>query len=282
MHDANHGAYSANPTVNKWVGYSVNLAGSVGFNWKLQHNVLHHTYTNIEGLDEDIASKAGMRFTDAAPLKKAHKLQFIYIFAHYSIMTLYWVLAKDIVQLIRYRRDGVNAATPAEYRGQILRLIGVKSVYFFAFLVMPTLFFGIPFWQVITGFLLMHVTGSLILSVVFQLAHTIEGTDHPVPDAEGNINNIWAVHQLHTTMNFSRHNKWLSWYVGGLNFQVEHHLFPKICHVHYPHIAPIVKKTAEEFNIPYLESPTFWVALRSHLRYLYVLGRVPKLDEIMD
>ena len=282
MHDANHGAYSTSPAVNKWIGFSVNLAGCVVFNWKLQHNVLHHTYTNIEGLDEDIDSKAGMRFTDQAPLKRSHKLQFIYIFGHYSIMTLYWVTVKDFRQLIRYRRTGVNAASAAEYRSQIFRLVAIKTLYFFAFLVMPTLLFSISFWQVLIGFLIMHVTGSLILSLTFQLAHTLEGTDHPVPDAEGKIRNIWAVHQLHTTMNFSRHNKILSWYVGGLNFQVEHHLFPKICHIHYPKIAPIVKKTAEEFNIPYKESPTFWAALGSHLRYLYILGRVPKLDDIMD
>lgn len=282
MHDANHGAYSSNPTINKWMGYSVNLAGSVVFNWKLQHNVLHHTYTNIEGLDEDIDSKAGMRFTDQVPLKRSHRLQFIYIFGHYAIMTLYWVLAKDFRQLIRYRRIGVNASTKAEYRSQVIRLIIIKVVYLFAFLVMPTVFFGIPFWQVLVGFLVMHITGSLILSLTFQLAHTLEGTDHPVPDADGKIHNIWAVHQLHTTMNFSRHNKLLSWYVGGLNFQVEHHLFPKICHIHYPKIAPIVKKTAEQFNIPYKENPTILSALSSHLRYLYALGRVPKLDEIMD
>lgn len=282
MHDANHGAYSSSPAINKWMGYTVNLAGSVVFNWKLQHNVLHHTYTNIQHLDEDIASKAGMRFTDHAPLKRAHRLQFLYIFGHYSIMTLYWIFAKDFVQLIRYRKDGVNAASPAEYRMQIVRLIAIKLTYFFAFLVMPTLIFHIPFGEVIIGFLLMHVVGSLILSLVFQLAHTVEGTDHPIPDADGNIHNIWAVHQLHTTMNFSRKNKILSWYVGGLNYQVEHHLFPKICHVHYPKIAPIVKKTAEQYNIPYLESPTFWSALRSHMRLLYKLGRVPKLDDIMD
>ncbi len=282
MHDANHGAYSSNQMVNKLMGYSVNLAGSVVFNWKLQHNVLHHTYTNITGLDDDIQSKGGMRFTEHDELKPAHRLQFIYIFAHYSIMTLYWIIAKDFVQFVRYRRQGVNAVSKQEYRIQFLRLMLVKTTYFFAILVMPTLIFGIPFWQVITGFVVMHVTGSLILSLVFQLAHTVEDTDHPLPDAEGNIHNIWAVHQLHTTMNFSPGNRLLNWYVGGLNHQVEHHLFPKICHVHYPDIAPIVKRTAAEFNMPYLESPTFLTAFRSHMRLLYKLGRVPKLDDIMD
>ncbi len=282
MHDANHGAYSANPTVNKWLGYTVNLAGSVVFNWKLQHNVLHHTYTNISGLDDDIQSKAGMRFTPNDPLKRSHRMQFLYIYAHYAIMTLYWVFAKDFVQIYKYRRQGVNAVSPAEYRKQYVRLFAVKLSYIFVLLVMPTLVFGIPFWQIITGFLIMHVVGSLILSLTFQLAHTVEGTDHPLPDADGNIHNIWAVHQLHTTMNFSPNNWLLNWYVGGLNHQVEHHLFPKICHVHYPHIAPIVKRTAAQFNMPYLENPSLVSAWKSHMRLLIRLGKVPKLDDIMD
>jgi linoleoyl-CoA desaturase len=282
MHDANHGAYSSKASINKLVGYSLNFVGSVVFNWKLQHNILHHTYTNITGLDEDIQAKAGMRFTPNVPLNKPHRWQFIYVFGLYAIMTLYWIIAKDFVQLVRYRKQGVNASTPAEYRFQILRLVFVKAVYFFAIIVAPMIWAGFAFWQVALGFVVMHLVGSLILSLVFQLAHTVEGTSHPIPDEEGIVHNIWAVHQLQTTMNFSRKNKVLSWYVGGLNFQVEHHLFPKICHVHYPKIAPIVKRTAAQFNIPYLENETFSGALKSHLRLLYDLGRIPKLDEIMD
>jgi linoleoyl-CoA desaturase len=125
----------------------------------------------------------------------------------------------------------------------------------------------------------MHFVAAIILSVVFQLAHTVEGTTHPLPDECGNIENSWAIHQMNTTVNFATHNKWISWYVGGLNFQVEHHLFPRICHVHYPAIAPIVKKTAEEFGVPYLENPTFGKALKSHLTTLQRFGRLPSPNE---
>ncbi|HMZ88960.1 MAG TPA: acyl-CoA desaturase [Chitinophagales bacterium] len=282
MHDANHGAYSDSPGVNKMMGYSLNMVGSMVFNWKLQHNILHHTYTNITGLDEDIQAKAGMRFTPNVPLNKPHRWQFIYVFGLYGIMTLYWIIFKDFFQLVRYRKQGVNAASSREYRMQFIKLLAIKAIYFFAIIAAPIIWAGFSFWQVALGFVVMHVVGSFILSLVFQLAHTVEGTDHPTPDKDGIVHNIWAVHQLQTTMNFARKNKVLSWYVGGLNFQVEHHLFPKICHVHYPKIAPIVKQTAEQFNIPYLENETFWIALRSHLRLLYDLGRIPKLDDIMD
>ena len=127
----------------------------------------------------------------------------------------------------------------------------------------------------------MHFFASLIVSTIFQLAHTVEGTTHPLPNKEGTIENNWAIHQLNTTCNFSRNNKILSWYLGGLNYQVEHHLFPRICHVHYPKIAPIVKDTAEEYGIPYLENGTFREALSSHVETLRRFGKLPDLNEVM-
>lgn len=145
----------------------------------------------------------------------------------------------------------------------------------------PTLIWEIPFYQVLSGFLLMHFVGGVILSTVFQLAHMVEGTSHPLPDEKGTIENEWAIHQLNTTVNFSPKSKWLSWYVGGLNYQIEHHLFPRICHVHYPQIAKIVKSTALEYNIDYKENTTLYQALRSHLATLHHLGKLPNINEIL-
>lgn len=272
MHDANHGAYSANTKINRMMALTLNLLGGAAFNWKLQHNILHHTYTNIEGLDEDIDTKLMLRFSPHAPLKPAHRYQAWYALLFYSILTLYWGLLKDGVQLITYSRSGVNNNSLKENVILFFRITFFKVIYFFVFLVMPTLFFGLPFYQVLLGFLLMHFTAGIILSVVFQLAHTVEGTSYPVADESGNIHNVWAIHQLNTTVNFARENKWISWYVGGLNFQIEHHLFPGTCHVHYPAIAPIVKQTAEEFGIPYMENKTFLSAFRSHLNTLRKFG----------
>ena len=118
----------------------------------------------------------------------------------------------------------------------------------------------------------MNFVAVFILTVVFQLAHTVVETTHPLPDKDGNIENNWAIHQMNTTMNFSRNNKLISWYVGGLNFQVEHHLFPNISHVHYSKIAPIVEETAKEFNVPYHSVRSFRSALAQHARMLYRLG----------
>jgi linoleoyl-CoA desaturase len=146
-------------------------------------------------------------------------------------------------------------------------------------LFVPVVLAGLPLIEVFIGFMLMHFFAGLILTTVFQLAHTLEHTAHPLPDDKGTINNDWAIHQLNTTVNFAPGNKLLSWYVGGLNYQIEHHLFQKVSHVHYPAISLIVKETAREYNVPYLENRTFLTALRSHIAYLRQIGRLPDLNE---
>ncbi len=110
------------------------------------------------------------------------------------------------------------------------------------------------------------------MSTVFQMAHVVNGVEQPLPNKNNIITNEWAVHQLRTTANFAKDNKLLNWYVGGLNFQIEHHLFPNICHIHYPKIAPIVEKTALDFGIAYNTKSTFLNALKSHIKRLKELG----------
>lgn len=279
MHDANHGAYATNPAVNWCMAHVLNLIGGSTINWKLQHNILHHTYTNITGMDDDIAAKPALRLSPHSPQAPAHRYQWWHAFLLYGLTTLYWVTAKDFIQWVRYRNNKVNAAPESTYRWMLVKLIIGKLVYLGIFLAVPTLFFHIPFLQVFVGFSVMHFLAGLILTVIFQLAHSLEGTTHPLPNSLGVIENDWAIHQMNTTMNFSPQNKWLSWYVGGLNFQVEHHLFPRISHVHYPSIAPIVQATAAEFHIPYLQHRHFFAALRAHIRFLKKLGRLPDLDD---
>ncbi len=278
MHDANHGAYSANETLNKIMGHTLILLGGSVFNWKLQHNILHHTYTNITHLDEDIDNKLVLRFSPHTKAHKIHRFQKFYAIFFYGIMTLYWCTLKDFIQFSKYARNKVNTKSTADNIKKMSEIIAGKIVYFFVFFGIPMIFFNVSFMQLLPGFILMHFIAGIILTVVFQLAHTVEGTDHPMPNEDGTIENSWAIHQMNTTKNFSRNNKLISWYVGGLNFQVEHHLFTKICHVHYPAIAPIVKKTAEEFGIPYMENETFGIAMRSHFSVLEKFGKLPDLN----
>ncbi|WP_247237913.1 acyl-CoA desaturase [Telluribacter sp. SYSU D00476] len=279
MHDANHGAYSKNPSVNKWMGYSINLAGAGVDNWKFQHNILHHTYTNVVPMDEDIRDRGIVKLSPHHEPKRVHRFQYLYAFAFYGILTLYWVLLKDFIQYHGFIKSGVNRKSTQENRRMLLGLILMKSIYLFAFFGVPIFLFQLPWLEVVAGFLLMHFTAGTVLTVIFQLAHTVEGTSHPMANEQGIIEKDWAIHQLETTVNFSPRNKWLSWYIGGLNFQIEHHLFPKICHVHYPEIAPIVKKTAHEFGLVYQENATFMKALRSHIMTLHRFGSFHDLNE---
>ena len=279
MHDANHGAYSDNKQINFWVGHSLNLIGGSVFNWKLQHNILHHTYTNITYMDDDISDRLVLKFSPDTPQKKFHRFQWMYAFFFYGLLTLYWAVAKDFIQFAQFIRNGVNPHSRKENGVILLKIVAVKVVYFLVMLVMPVVVFHIPFVEVVIGFLVMHFFAGLILTTVFQLAHTLEHTDHPVPNEDGIIENDWAIHQLNTTVNFSPNNHLLSWYVGGLNYQIEHHLFQKVSHVHYPALSAIVKQTAAEYGIPYLENKTFGEALKSHIAYLKQLGKLPNLNE---
>ncbi len=275
MHDANHGAYSSSKWVNTMMGHTLNLLGGSVFNWKLQHNILHHTYTNIVPLDEDIQDRLVLRFSPHTQVKKYQKNQWFYAFFFYGLLSLYWVVAKDLVQLISFTKNGVNPHTKKETFWIFIKISAVKIVYLAVMFALPMLYFNFGFLELLGGFVLMHFIAGLILTVVFQLAHTVEGTAHPVANESGNIENDWAIHQLNTTVNFSKNNWFVTWYVGGLNYQIEHHLFPRICHIHYPEIAPIVKATAEEFGIEYMENKTFTDAVQSHINLLKKFGTTP-------
>lgn len=282
MHDANHNAYSTNLTTNKIIGgISLNLCGGSIFNWNIQHNIMHHTYTNIDGMDEDIEDKLVLRFSPHTPVKWYHKLQWLYAFLFYGILTFYWVVAKDFVQYVKYKKNGVNKNTPKQNAIILTKMLLMKAFYYALFIILPLVILKLPVAPYLLGWFLMHFVAGNILTTTFQLAHTVEGTSHPLPNETGVIENDWAIHQMNTTVNFSRKSKLISWYVGGLNFQVEHHLFPYISHIHYPEISEIVKSTAEEFNVPYLDNPTLASALRSHVSALQKFGKLPNINEAL-
>ncbi|MFZ6010836.1 MAG: fatty acid desaturase family protein [Bacteroidota bacterium] len=275
MHDANHGGYSNKSWVNNLLGYSLNLVGGNAFNWKVQHNVLHHTYTNVHDVDEDISPRGILRMCPHGEWKSFHRFQHLYAWFFYGLMTLVWVLVKDFMRIIKYQKDGLVKKQRADIRTEWTILILTKMAYVGYIFILPAVLLPLAWWQIVIGFVVMHYVAGFILAIIFQPAHVIDGTEYPLPDQEGKMENSWAVHQLLTTTNFANKNQLLSWYVGGLNFQVEHHLFPNICHVHYRKISNIVRQTAEEFGLPYKSEPTFIGALVSHARLLKQLGVKP-------
>ncbi|MGB3618939.1 MAG: acyl-CoA desaturase [Catalinimonas sp.] len=272
MHDANHGSLSDRNWINNVLGFSLNVVGGNAFTWKLQHNVLHHTYTNIYEHDDDLDAGKVVRLSPHAPYHSFHRYQHWYAFPLYGLVTLSWVVMKDFLKIVRYNKMGL---VRKNFAGEVAIIVATKLFYVFYMIVLPIVVLDLTAAQFLIGFLSLHLTAGVILSTVFQVAHVIEDTQHPMPAPDGTVENQWAVHQLVTTANFARSNRLLSWYVGGLNYQVEHHLFPNICHVHYRDLSEIVKQTAEEFDLPYLDQPTFGSALRSHARLLKEYGKPP-------
>ena len=278
MHDGNHGSYSSRKWVNKIMGSSIYiLAGNV-YNWQVQHNVLHHTYTNIHEHDEDIEAHGILRFSKHAKWRRFHRFQHYYSVFLYGLLTFNWAITSDFKQMSRYTRRKLSYG---KFPNPVVNwsvLVATKLIYLTVWIVVPMLVLNVSFWKVLLGFFVMHYVAGVILSVVFQLAHVVDHAEMPLPEKDGNMKNSWAIHQLETTVNFGTRSRIVNWFTGGLNHQVEHHIFPNISHIHYTKIAKIVKETAREFNLPYNEYKTTRKAIISHFRHLRELGREPGLQ----
>jgi linoleoyl-CoA desaturase len=269
-HDAVHGAYSDKKWLNTLMSKTFDLLGANSYIWSITHNVMHHTYTNIEGVDEDIQSVPFARVTASQQWKPYQRYQQIYIFFMYTLGTLLWVFVKDYKKFLQKDLGSVkDKKHPAE---QYLKLIFYKAIYYTLFIVLPILFSGFSWYWVILGFVIGHMVEGFTIATIFMLAHLVEKAAVLQPNEEGVMEHNWAVHQMYTTANFGRDSKLTGFFTGGLNFQIEHHLFPTISHVHYPEISEIVKRTAIEHGVPYHEYPSFWRALQSHYRLLKKLG----------
>jgi linoleoyl-CoA desaturase len=276
MHDGNHGSYSSKPWLNKIMGGSIYiLAGNV-YNWQVQHNVLHHTYTNIPGHDEDLDAGRIIRFTHSAKWHSFHRFQHLYSVFLYGLLTFNWSLTTDFKQMKAYLKRKLSYGEAKSPKILWTTLVITKVIYFSIWIVIPMII-GVTWWKVLLGFFIMHYTAGLILSIVFQLAHIVEETTNPSPNEVGEIENTWAIHQLFTTTNFAPKNWIVNWYTGGLNHQIEHHIFPNISHIHYGKIAKIVKETAEECNLPYYEYKTMTSAVIAHFKHLKELGQKPQI-----
>jgi len=273
MHDANHGSYSSNKVVNYGLGYLVNFVGGCAAFWKMQHNVLHHTYTNIHGHDEDISRTKIIRMSPHAPHIPMHKYQHYYAWFLYGLMTLTWTLNKEFQQLGEFKERGLLDGKGV-YAKFVTELLLTKVLYHAYIWGLPLLFAPVSVGVIIGSFLSMHFVAGLILGLVFQPAHVITDNEFPLPDDKGNIENTWAINQIRTTANFAPSGGLFSWYVGGLNYQIEHHLFPHICHIHYKELSKIVEQTAKEFKLPYVSEPTWFSAIANHGRMLKQLSTV--------
>lgn len=270
MHDGAHGSYSNNKTINNLMSYSLNLMGGSSFMWKVKHNHVHHTFTNVEGIDDDIDIKPWMRVNEQQKRYWFHRFQHVYWVLLYGATYFMWIWWMDFQKYFTHR-IGPTPIRKMKFSEHIGFWV-TKISYLALFIGLPIYFKGVA--DTLIGYsVILFVTG-LTIAVVFQLAHVVEDTAFPAPDTATNkIEQEWALHQINTTANFATKSKVVSWFMGGLNFQVEHHLFPKISHIHYPAISKLVRETCREFNVKYIEYPTVMDAIVAHIRHLRNLGQ---------
>jgi linoleoyl-CoA desaturase len=270
MHDANHGAYARSGRVNRAWGFALDFVGASSYLWRFKHNVHHHTYANIDGMDADIDAAPFLRLAPSQRLRPFHRYQHVYAWPLYGVLAVKWWFVDDVVDLVRGRIGQLPIPRP---RGR--ELVGVlagKAVFVAWSVVVPALVFRSGWVAVL--FLFGALTLGVVLSTVFQLAHAVPDAEfHATAPGEQRMPTGWAEHQARATVDFAPSNRLLGWYVGGLNFQVEHHLLPDVCHVHYPALARIVEATCLAHGIPYRAQPTLRAAIAAHHRFLRALGR---------
>jgi len=272
MHDACHGSYSSRKGVNEIFGLTMNALGGNAFIWKQKHNIIHHTYTNIDGMDDDIAKSPLIRQCSTQKWFPIHRIQHLYLPLVYSITTVAWTFVTDFMKYFSGKvvSTGIKNMNRREH---VIFWIS-KFLTIGAYILVPLLLKGWFFWLLF--FASMHLVFGLTLAFVFQLAHVVEHTEFEVATTDPKmIETEWAIYQLKTTSNFAMNNKIISWFVGGLNFQVEHHLFPRISHVHYPAISKIVRDACHVHGVPYHHFPSMQSAIISHFKFMKQLGKRP-------
>jgi linoleoyl-CoA desaturase len=272
MHDACHGSYSSKKWVNNVLGLSLNALGGNAFFWKQKHNILHHTYTNIEGADDDIAQSKLVRQSPTQEWMPIHQYQHYYITVAYALTLFMWIGVRDFKKYFT-RKIHKTMIQPMDTKEHVTFWVS-KALYAVFYVALPIIILGFVPWLI--GFATMNIVAGIVLSYTFQLAHAVEGPEFDSVGIEDKmIETEWAVHQIKTTANFAPNNKIISWFVGGLNFQIEHHLFPRISHVHYPALSRIVQDHCQRFGLPYHCYPDVSTAIVSHVRTMKQLGQRP-------
>ena len=270
MHDACHGSYSSKKWVNNVLGLTMNAMGSCAFFWKQKHNIIHHTYTNIEGADDDIAQSKYLRQSPSQKWLPIHRYQHLYLTIAYSFMVFMWVGVNDFKKYFgkKINRTPLQPMSTREH----ITFWASKLLYAVFYILIPALSVGWLPWLV--GYLTMGVVTGLFISYTFQLAHAVEGPEFETVGSDDKmLETEWAIHQVRTTANFAPQSKIVSWFIGGLNYQIEHHLFPRISHIHYPQISTIIQDHCKRFALPYHSFPTVTQALKSHIRTMKQLGK---------
>jgi linoleoyl-CoA desaturase len=270
MHEGGHQTFSRYGWLNNVSAYFLNILGANAYYWKIKHNVNHHTFTNIEGMDSDIDVKPFMRLHEDQPKHKYHRLQHVYWIGLYAISYLAWVFYEDFKKYFSGKISPNSERKKMPFKEHVVFWF-TKIMFVLVYMIIPIVVVGWVWW--LLGFLIITFVCGITTSIVFQLAHVVEGTQFHSVQSEQASRHEWAIHQVVSTSNFGTSSKVLHWLLGGLNFQIEHHLFPRVSHIHYPAISRYVKEVCSEFNVSYHEHQSFYQAVTSHITHLRKLGK---------
>jgi linoleoyl-CoA desaturase len=268
QHDANHDAYSSRKAVNYALGYTLDFIGGSSYYWRYKHNVLHHQFPNVNGMDEDINPGAFLRLSPDQPRYWFHRFQPLYAWVLYGLLAIEWYVHSDFR---KYVRGKINDHPYRRPRGANRFFFFFGKVLPIAWAVVLPSFFH-PVWLVLLMWFIAIFLVGIVLAVVFQLAHCVDAAETYGLRDESRPDHSWAEHQLATSVDFARGNPVLTWFLGGLNYQAIHHLFPKISHRHYPAISRIVEEVAAKHGVTYRVMPSFWAGFLSHVSFLRRLG----------
>lgn len=280
FHDSVHGSYSYTRWVNRfWAFVSCTSIGASHFIWKHKHNFLHHQYPNVQDWDDDLETRGALRLSPHQPWSIRYRFQHLYAPFIYGMTTVEWIFIRDFVRYFSGRMNEVQRL-PRMSLTDHLEFWVSKLGYVALTVYLPLQYFSVT--EYLIGFAVTHVACSLTLASIFQPAHVMEESLFPYANAKGGKLELpWAHLQLATTVNFAPNNGPLNWFCGGLNFQVEHHLMPGVCHAHYRKLSPIVRKTAQEFGYPYFSLSSQRAALADHYRALRSFAQRPPSAEFV-
>ncbi len=266
-HDANHDAIFKSKKWNTFFGYFIELLGVNRNLWILSHNQEHHTYINVHEHDNNIQGYKILRLTPEDKWYKHHKYQWLYAPFVYGLSTLNYAIIRDYKMLAKY----ISSSKVKPSFKFLAEFFFFKILYYSYVFLIPVLVFKVSIWIVLTYFLIGHFINGLFLALIFVTGHLTENTMYP--EVENNIvDNNWSSHVIQTTGDYAVTVPFMQWFVGGINLHVAHHLFPRVCHVHYKKISPVIKNVAQKHGIEYREIPGFFEALKSHFMLLKKLG----------
>jgi linoleoyl-CoA desaturase len=276
-HDAAHGSLTRYPVWNKIIYYlTFNPLGTDAYLWKMRHNLSHHSFPNVDGVDADIDSNYLVRLSPNRPLLPHHRWQYIYAPILYLFYTFHWVFIKDWHYL--GRKNLANLHDIKHPAGEVLGFLLAKMFYFFYLIAMPIMM-GIAWQTVLLGFIAFHFTMSYFFLFTNIMNHHAEESEFPKRDADGYLPGSWAQHQIATCLDFHPTSKVWSFFFGGFNSHCAHHLFPHVCHVHYPVISKMIIQLTAQYGLNY-KQVTWWFSLRSHFRHMKTLGNTPPSEPV--